>query len=166
MLFIMWILQWIMCHNCFHSVRPKCFDFFFFPFGPRYVRTSDSFLSLLKESDIIFSQHMSETRWMSAIWSSLLGLSVFRLNPEEWQEDRVSLAEQIDSAGLDLKVDLSCQYPMWHVLKTAWGGVRCSWGILVQILFLAYFDSTGSDVWIFMYHHGWSSNIQDVSFLS
>lgn len=31
MLFIMWILQWIMCHNCFHSVRqtPQVFRVYF-----------------------------------------------------------------------------------------------------------------------------------------
>lgn len=58
MLFIMWILQWIMCHNCFHSVKYS--GFFFFSLSLFWGRRR-----LPVPPDAIFSQEMRETQRIS-----------------------------------------------------------------------------------------------------
>lgn len=90
MLFIMWILQWIMCHNCFHSVKYS--GLFFFPFGCHCFGAADGFLSLLRPSFHNRREKRSESQFLGT-WKLPRG--------------QCFLIQQRDSVGRDANLDLS-----------------------------------------------------------
>lgn len=112
-LFIMWILQWIMYHNCFHSLHPKLR--ISFAFG-HYFLGWVTFLSL-KKPEAIFSQRMRETKCIYNLMV-LKGLSVFKLKQKTDQRSQ-RFSQQTDQLCWTGKLDLSCQYLTWRALKTA-----------------------------------------------
>lgn len=84
--------------HCVRSVKD-----FFPPFGPYYFRASDSFQSLLKESDAIFSHQMRESPIRGDQIVEIHCVSMFKLNRKTDKRTR------IDSSGQDLKLHMSCQ---------------------------------------------------------